>query len=48
MRAGAGWSLGDGSDADLAGVEILGNGYRLHWPTLALPDSTAGLLGMRI
>ena len=36
---------------DLAVVEILGNGYGLHWPTLdvdlAIPDLMAGLLGTR-
>jgi len=39
------------SDADLATMEILGNGYGLHWPTLdtdlAIPDLMAGLLGTR-
>jgi hypothetical protein len=39
------------SDADLAAMEILGNGYGLHWPSLdvdlAVPDLMAGLLGTR-
>jgi hypothetical protein len=39
------------SDTDLAAIEILGNGYGLHWPTLdtdlAIPDLMAGLLGTR-
>ena len=39
------------SDADLADMEVLGNGYGLHWPTLdtdlAIPDLMAGLLGTR-
>ena len=37
--------------ADLATLEILGNGYGLHWPPLdtdlAIPDLMAGLMGAR-
>ena len=43
--------LDGAADADLAAVEILGNGYGLHWPSLdvdlAVPDLMAGLLGTR-
>ena len=43
--------LEEAADADLAAVEIQGNGYGLHWPTLdvdlAVPDLMAGLLGTR-
>jgi hypothetical protein len=41
--------LENASDQDLAKIEILGNGYGLHWPTLdtdlAVPDLLAGLFG---
>jgi len=29
--------LAGARDADLAGVELQGNGYALHWPTLDFP-----------
>lgn len=39
------------SDQDLAKIEILGNGYGLHWPTLdtdlAVSDLLAGLFGTK-
>ena len=43
--------LDGAGDADLAAVEILGNGYGLHWPSLdvdlAVPDLMTGLRGTR-
>ena len=43
--------LDGAADADLATIEIQGNGYDLHWPTLdvdlAVADLMAGLLGTR-
>ena len=36
--------LGDATDAELAGVEILGAGYGLHWEKLDVDLSVPGLL----
>lgn len=51
LAQGLAQDLEGASDADLAAIAILGNGYGLHWPTLdvdlAIPDLMAGLLGTR-
>lgn len=43
--------LEDATTPDLATIEILGNGYGLHWPALdtdlAVPDLLAGLFGTK-
>lgn len=43
--------LDDASAQDLVTIEILGNGYGLHWPALdtdlAVPELLAGIFGTR-